>query len=67
VQITDLPAPEQALTPEQEKQIVGGRWKRNGLPWYTAPKVYYDDGINVHTSDPSTSNVGYDSPLTPIQ
>lgn len=45
----------------------GGRWKRNGvIPGYEAPTVYYDDGVNVHTSDPSTSNVGYDSPFTPI-
>lgn len=48
-------------------KVRGGRWKRNGvIPGYEAPTVYYDDGINIHTSDPSTSNVGYDSPFTPI-
>ncbi len=48
-------------------EIRGARWKRNGvIPGYTAPTVYYDDGINVHTSDPATSNVEYDSPFTPI-
>jgi len=48
-------------------KIKGGRWKRNGvIPGYVAPTVLYDDGINVQTTDPSTSNVGYDSPFTPI-
>ena len=46
--------------------VCGGRFKRNGMPGYTAPTVIYDDGINVLTTDPSTSNVGYDSPFTPI-
>lgn len=48
-------------------KVCGGRWKRNGvIPGYEAPTVYYDDGVNIQTSDPSTSNVGYDSPFTPI-
>lgn len=48
-------------------RVCGGRWKRNGvIPGYVAPTVYYDDGINIQTSDPSTSNVSYDSPFTPI-
>lgn len=47
--------------------VSGARFKRNGvIPGYTAPTVLYDDGINVQTADPSTSNVGYDSPFTPI-
>ncbi|MFC3110210.1 hypothetical protein ACFQAT_26035 [Undibacterium arcticum] len=48
-------------------KVHGGIWKRNGvIPGYTAPTVLYDDGINVQTTDPKTSNVGYDSPFTPI-
>jgi len=42
---------------------------RNGIqlgPNYKAPTVLHDDGINVQTTDPSTTNVGYDSPFTPI-
>lgn len=46
--------------------VRGGRFKRNGMPGYTAPTVLYDDGINVLTTDPMTSNVAYDSPFTPI-
>jgi hypothetical protein len=47
--------------------VSGARWKRNGvIPGYVAPTVIYDDGINVQTTDPSTTNVGYDSPFTPI-
>jgi hypothetical protein len=46
--------------------IHGGRFKRNGMPGYTAPTVLYDDGINVLTTDPATSNIAYDSPFTPI-
>jgi hypothetical protein len=49
-------------------EIRGGIWKKNGvIPGYVAPTVLYDDGINVHTTDPSTSNVGYESPFTPIR
>lgn len=59
--------PEETLTPEQLKQIAGGRWKRNGvIPGYVAPTVIYDDGINIQTTDPATTNVEYDSPFTPI-
>jgi hypothetical protein len=47
-------------------QIHGAMFKRNGMPGYTAPTVLYDDGINVQTTDPLTSNVAYDSPFTPI-
>lgn len=46
--------------------VHGGRFKRNGMPGYTPPTVIYDDGINILTTDPSTSNVAYDSPFTPI-
>jgi len=49
-------------------KIRGGIWKKNGvIPGYVAPTVLYDDGINVRTTDPSTSNVSYDSPFTPIR
>jgi len=64
--IHDLKAAEELDSGAMAK-VHGGRWKRNGvIPGYEAPTVYYDDGVNVHTSDPSTSNVGYDSPFTPI-
>lgn len=33
---------------------------------YKEPTVLYDDGINIRTSSPFHSNVGYDSPFTPI-
>jgi len=33
---------------------------------HNKPTVLFDDGINVLSSDPSRSNVGYDSPFTPI-
>lgn len=66
VVIRDLHA-EKELDSGAMAKVHGGRWKRNGvIPGYVAPTVYYDDGINVHTSDPSTSNVSYDSPFTPI-
>jgi hypothetical protein len=49
-------------------KIRGGIWKKNGvIPGYVAPTVLYDDGINIKTTDPSTSNVVYDSPFTPIR
>ena len=55
------------LADEELSGVAGGRWKRNGvLPGYVAPTVIYDDGINIQTTDPSTTNVGYDSPFTPI-
>jgi hypothetical protein len=51
--------------------VRGGLFKRNGLgplsqPGYKAPTVISDDGINVQTTDPLTSNVAFDSPFTPI-
>ena len=46
--------------------VRGGLFKRNGMPGYRLPTVLYDDGINVLTTDPLTSNVAYDSPFTPI-
>jgi len=43
---------------EQCDQISGGLWKKNGvIPGYQASTVLYDDGINVQTTDPSTTNV----------
>jgi len=46
------------LNPEQCEQVSGGLWKRNGvIPGYQAPTVLSDDGINVQTTDPSTTNV----------
>jgi hypothetical protein len=46
------------LTAEERAQVSGGIWKKNGvIPGYTAPTVLYDDGINIQTTDPSTTNV----------
>ena len=43
---------------EQCDQISGGLWKKNGvIPGYQAPTVIYDDGINIQTTDPLTTNV----------
>ncbi|WP_019143093.1 hypothetical protein [Noviherbaspirillum massiliense] len=48
-------------------KVHGGRFRKGLMvPDYKEPEVYYDDGINIYTSDPSKSNVGYDSPFTPI-
>ena len=33
---------------------------------YKEPTVLYDDGINIGTTGLFHSNVGYDSPFTPI-
>jgi hypothetical protein len=56
----------ETLDAEAMATIRGGLFKRNGMPGYKAPTVLYDDGINVRTTDPLTSNVAYDSPFTPI-
>jgi len=46
------------LASEECEQVSGGIWKKNGvIPGYQAPTVLYDDGINVQTTDPSTTNV----------
>jgi hypothetical protein len=48
------------LTADESSQVSGGIWKKNGvIPGYQAPTVLYDDGINVQTTDPLTSNVVY--------
>jgi hypothetical protein len=58
---------DESLTQDELSQISGGRFKRNGVfPGYVPPNVLYDDGINILTTDPATTNVGYDSPFTPI-
>jgi hypothetical protein len=44
--------------------VSGGISNKNALSWFTPPTVIMNDGINVLTSNPSTSNVAYDSPLT---
>ena len=55
------------LGDEELSAVSGARFKRNGvIPGYVAPTVISDDGINIQTSDPGTSNVAYDSPFTPI-
>jgi hypothetical protein len=65
-----------SLHEDELSRVTGGLWKRNnpispgsqvrGQPGYTPPTVISDDGLNILTTDPSTSNVGYDSPFTPI-
>jgi hypothetical protein len=55
------------LSAEERERVSGALWNRaNFYPWYTPPTVLYDDGINIRTTDPLTSNVAYDSPFTPI-
>jgi len=36
------------------------------VPDYKEPTVLYDDGINIRTTGLFHSNVGFDSPFTPI-
>jgi hypothetical protein len=46
------------LTAEECAEVSGGIWKKNGvIPGYTPPTVLYDDGINIQTTDPLTTNV----------
>jgi len=46
------------MSAAESEQVSGGIWKKNGvIPGYQAPTVLYDDGINVQTTDPLTSNV----------
>lgn len=62
-----------SLTADEVKNVAGGNFNRAGTyaghaaqPGFKNPTVISDDGINIHTSGASTSNVGYDSPFTPI-
>ena len=56
-----------ALSSDEMNAVIGGNIIDSHInPLYTPPKVISDDGINVHTSGLSTSNVGFDSPFTPI-
>jgi len=51
-----------------ELDLVSGGDIRKGqiLPGYKEPTVLLDDGINIRTTGLFHSNVGYDSPFTPI-
>jgi len=51
-----------------ELDLVSGGGIRKGqiLPGYKEPTVLLDDGINIRTTGLFHSNVGYDSPFTPI-
>jgi hypothetical protein len=40
--------------------------KEQVIKCYKEPKVLMNDGLNIQTSSPFTSNVGFDSPFTPI-
>jgi len=47
--------------------VSGGDIRRSQIiPGYKEPTVLYDDGINIRTTGLFHSNVGYDSPFTPI-
>ena len=47
--------------------VSGGDIRKSQLlPGYKEPTVLLDDGINVQTTGLFHSNVGYDSPFTPI-
>jgi hypothetical protein len=51
-----------------ELDLVSGGDIRKGMivPDYKEPTVLYDDGINIRTTGLFHSNVGFDSPFTPI-
>jgi hypothetical protein len=51
-----------------ELDLASGGDIRKGqiLPGYKEPTVLLDDGINIRTTGLFHSNVGYDSPFTPI-
>jgi hypothetical protein len=51
-----------------ELDLVSGGDIRKGqiIPGYKEPTVLLDDGINIRTTGLFHSNVGYDSPFTPI-
>jgi hypothetical protein len=51
-----------------ELDLVSGGDIRKGqiIPGYKEPAVLLDDGINIRTTGLFHSNVGYDSPFTPI-
>ena len=53
---------------DAERDLVSGGDIRKGqvLKGYQEPKVLLDDGINIQTTGLFHSNVGYDSPFTPI-
>ena len=40
--------------------------KEQVLKFYKEPKVISNDGLNIQTSSPFSSNVGFNSPFTPI-
>ena len=45
---------------ESEQASRGIRKKNRVINGYRAPKVLYDDGIDVQTTDPMASNVALD-------
>ncbi len=53
---------------DAELALVSGGDIRKGqvIPGYKEPTVLLDDGINIRTTGLFHSNVGYDSPFTPI-
>ena len=55
------------LSIDELNAVSGGDIRRSQIiPGYKEPTVLYDDGINVRTTGLFHSNVGYDSPFTPI-
>ena len=51
---------------ELDRVSCGDIRKGQVLKSYQEPKVLLDDGINIQTTGLFHSNVGYDSPFTPI-
>jgi hypothetical protein len=55
------------LSFDELNTVAGGDIRRSQIiPGYKEPTVLYDDGINIRTTGLFHSNVGYDSPFTPI-
>ncbi len=55
------------LSIDELNAVAGGDIRKGQIvPGYKEPTVLYDDGINIRTTGLFHSNVGYDSPFTPI-
>ena len=55
------------LSEEEMDAVSGGQLTEVHFnPQYKEPKVLLDDGLNIRTTGVGYSNVGYDSPFTPI-
>jgi bacteriocin-like protein len=55
------------LSDEEMNAVSGGVFTEvHHNPQYKEPTVLLDDGLNIRTTGVGYSNVGYDSPFTPI-